>query len=153
MTNPATPSDSFKTTPAAALYGDAMAPQLNAIGVVVSDLTAALDFYRRLGLEFGEVVGGGHVEAPLPGGFRLMLDSEENIAQDAGVARQWNAAAGRIGLAVECGSAAEVDALFDELVADGYHGEAKPFDAVWGQRYATVHDPDGNGVDLYAPLG
>ncbi|MBF6276346.1 MULTISPECIES: VOC family protein [unclassified Nocardia] len=121
-----------------------MAPQLNAIGVVVSDLTAALDFYRRLGLEFGEVVGGGHVEAPLPGGFRLMLDSEENIAQDAGV--------GRIGLAVECGSAAEVDALFDELVAAGYQGEAKPFDAVWGQRYATVHDPDGNGVDLYAPL-
>ncbi|SUA42492.1 VOC family protein [Nocardia africana] len=151
MTNPATPSDSFKTAPAAALYGDAMAPQLNAIGVVVSDVTAALGFYRRLGLEFGDVVGGGHVEAPLPGGFRLMLDSEENIAHDVGD-RNWNAAAGRIGLAVECDSAAEVDALFDELVAAGYHGETQPFDAVWGQRYATVHDPDGNGVDLYAPL-
>ncbi|MFF0498777.1 VOC family protein [Nocardia aobensis] len=153
MTKPATPSDSFKTAPPAALYGDAMAPQLNAIGVVVSDLTAALGFYRRLGLEFGEVVGGGHVEAPLPGGFRLMLDSEQNIAQDVGGDRRWNAAAGRIGLAVECGSAAEVDAVFDDLVAAGYHGETKPFDAVWGQRYATVHDPDGNGVDLYAPLG
>ncbi|MCC3315211.1 VOC family protein [Nocardia africana] len=128
-----------------------MAPQLNAIGVVVSDVTAALGFYRRLGLEFGDVVGGGHVEAPLPGGFRLMLDSEENIAHDVGD-RNWNAAAGRIGLAVECDSAAEVDALFDELVAAGYHGETQPFDAVWGQRYATVHDPDGNGVDLYAPL-
>ncbi|MFF0457944.1 VOC family protein [Nocardia africana] len=151
MTNPATPSDSFKTAPAAAPYGDAMAPQLNAIGVVVSDVTAALGFYRRLGLEFGEVVGGGHVEAPLPGRFRLMLDSEENIARDVG-GRSWNAAAGRIGLAVECDSAAEVDALFGELVAAGYHGETQPFDAVWGQRYATVHDPDGNGVDLYAPL-
>jgi hypothetical protein len=28
----------------------------------------------------------------------------------------------------------------------------KPWDAFWGQRYAVVHDPDGNGVDLLAPL-
>jgi uncharacterized glyoxalase superfamily protein PhnB len=28
-----------------------------------------------------------------------------------------------------------------------------PFDAFWGQRYATVLDPDGNTVDLFAPLG
>ncbi|MGB5655838.1 MAG: glyoxalase, partial [Acidimicrobiia bacterium] len=27
-----------------------------------------------------------------------------------------------------------------------------PFDAFWGQRYATVLDPDGNGVDLFAPI-
>jgi hypothetical protein len=25
-------------------------------------------------------------------------------------------------------------------------------DAFWGQRYATVLDPDGNPVDLFAPL-
>ncbi|MFL6036949.1 MAG: glyoxalase, partial [Gaiellaceae bacterium] len=28
----------------------------------------------------------------------------------------------------------------------------EPFDAFWGQRYATVVDPDGNAVDLFAPL-
>ncbi|WP_227983628.1 VOC family protein [Nocardia spumae] len=125
-----------------------MAPELNAIGVVVSDLTAALTFYRRLGLEFGDIVGGGHVEAPLPGGFRLMLDSEDNV----GAGGSWNGREGRIGLAFGCASPAEVDAVFDDLVGAGYHGETKPFDAVWGQRYASVHDPDGNGVDLYAPL-
>jgi hypothetical protein len=27
-----------------------------------------------------------------------------------------------------------------------------PYDAPWGQRYATVLDPDGNIVDLFAPL-
>lgn len=27
-----------------------------------------------------------------------------------------------------------------------------PSDAFWGQRYATVHDPDGNPIDLFAPL-
>ena len=132
-----------------------MAPELNAIGVVVSDPTASIDFYRRLGLEFGDIVGGGHAEATLPGGFRLMLDSEDNIAaitSDGGPRRAWNAAAGRIGLAFGCATPAEVDTVFADLVAAGYHGETKPFDAVWGQRYATVHDPDGNSVDLYAPL-
>jgi hypothetical protein len=24
-------------------------------------------------------------------------------------------------------------------------------DAFWGMRYALVHDPDGNGVDLFCP--
>ena len=39
-----------------------------------------------------------------------------------------------------------------ELVAAGYHGHLEPWDAFWGQRYATVLDPDGNSVDLFAPL-
>lgn len=37
-----------------------------------------------------------------------------------------------------------------ELVAAGYRGVKEPFDAFWGMRYATVLDPDGNGVDLPA---
>ena len=28
----------------------------------------------------------------------------------------------------------------------------EPMDAFWGQRYATVLDPDGNSVDLFAEL-
>ena len=31
-------------------------------------------------------------------------------------------------------------------------GLQEPFDAPWGMRYATVTDPAGNGVDLYADL-
>jgi hypothetical protein len=37
-------------------------------------------------------------------------------------------------------------------VAAGSHGYKAPWDAVWGQRYAVIHDPDGNSVDLFAPL-
>ncbi|MBB5911986.1 catechol 2,3-dioxygenase-like lactoylglutathione lyase family enzyme [Nocardia transvalensis] len=132
-----------------------MTVRLNVIGVVVSDMAAALAFYRRLGLEFGEDLGG-HVEASLPGGFRLTLDTEENIrsfAPDIVAGLRPGSAAGRIGLAFECATPAEVDAVFEDLTGAGYHGELKPFDAFWGQRYASVHDPDGNGVDLYAPLG
>ena len=39
-----------------------------------------------------------------------------------------------------------------QLTAAGHHGELAPFDAFWGMRYATVHDPDGTGVDLFALL-
>jgi uncharacterized glyoxalase superfamily protein PhnB len=45
-----------------------------------------------------------------------------------------------------------VDSTYGDLVGAGYHGELKPWDAVWGMRYAVVHDPDGNGVDLFADL-
>ncbi|MCM6776327.1 VOC family protein [Nocardia sp. CDC159] len=125
-----------------------MTARLDVIGVVVADLTAAQDFYRRLGVEFGTDLGG-HVEADLPGGFRLVLDTEDNIRS---FHPEWQGGPGRIGLAFRCDSPAEVDARYTELTEAGYHGELKPFDAPWGQRYATVQDPDGNGVDLYAPL-
>ena len=56
------------------------------------------------------------------------------------------------GLAFVCDGPAEVDALYAELTAAGYAGEKPPWDAFWGQRYAVVQDPDGHGVDLFAPL-
>ena len=59
---------------------------------------------------------------------------------------------GRSHLAFALPDAASLDALHAELVAAGYASELAPFDAFWGQRYAIVLDPDGNGVDLFAPL-
>ncbi len=52
---------------------------------------------------------------------------------------------------MRCDDPTEVDAVYEELVSAGYHGELEPWDAFWGQRYASVQDPDGNGVDLFAP--
>ena len=46
----------------------------------------------------------------------------------------------------------DVDALFERLMAAGHQGLRHPWDAFWGQRYASLLDPDGNGVDLYATL-
>jgi hypothetical protein len=34
----------------------------------------------------------------------------------------------------------------------GFAGKKEPYDAFRGQRYANVTDPDGNVVDLFAPL-
>jgi len=42
--------------------------------------------------------------------------------------------------------------LFEKVTAAGHAGPLPPYDAPWGMRYATVADPDGNWVDLFAPL-
>ncbi|KAA0912386.1 MULTISPECIES: VOC family protein [Streptomyces] len=125
-------------------------PRFDLVGLVVSDLAASLAFYRRLGLEFPEgAESAPHVEAELPGGLRLALDTEETI-RSFRPGWQPPVGGGRIGLAFLCDGPAGVDATYEELVAAGYEGELKPFDAPWGMRYAVVQDPDGNGVDLFA---
>lgn len=63
------------------------------------------------------------------------------------------AGAGQSAVALLAGSPGEVDEAYAAVVAAGYEGELAPWDAVWGQRYAVVRDPDGNQVDLFAPLG
>ncbi|WAL98591.1 VOC family protein [Streptomyces sp. Je 1-369] len=128
-------------------------PRFDLIGLVVSDLAASLAFYRRLGLEFPAGAESlPHVEAALPGGLRVAFDTEATVRS---FHPDWQppAGAGRIGLAFHCGTPDGVDAVYEGMTGAGYGSELKPFDAPWGQRYAVVLDPDGNGVDLFAPLG
>ncbi|MFD9400808.1 VOC family protein [Streptomyces sp. NPDC060011] len=129
-----------------------MTPRFDVIGLVVSDMAASLAFYRRLGLDFpAGAEGEPHVEAGLPGGLRLALDTEETVRS---FHPGWRppSGGGRTSLAFRCDDPAEVDSVYEALVGAGHHGELKPWDAFWGMRYAVVHDPDGNGVDLFAPL-
>ena len=129
-----------------------MTIQMNLIGLVVADMSASLAFYRRLGLDIpASADAEPHVEVTLPGGLRLAWDPVDIIKS---FDQEWTAPTGghRINLAFLCDSPADVDAKHDELVDAGYHSHLKPWDAFWGQRYAVVHDPDGNPIDLFAPL-
>jgi uncharacterized glyoxalase superfamily protein PhnB len=123
-------------------------PQLDAIGIVASDYARTRAFYGLLGIEFGD--GDDHVEATMPNGLRLMLDTEDVIRSfDPG----WSRATGnQLALAFACDSPAEVDELYSRVVAAGFHGEKEPWDAFWGFRYAQLRDPDGVPVDLFAAL-
>jgi uncharacterized glyoxalase superfamily protein PhnB len=122
--------------------------ELNAIGIVASDLARSIAFYRLLGVDFPEE--DGHIEARLPSGVRFMLDSEEVVRS---FRPDWTRETGnQLALAFECASPADVDETYARVVAEGFHGEKEPWDAFWGQRYAQLRDPDGVGVDLYAPL-
>jgi len=124
---------------------------LDAIGIVVKDLGESLKFYRALGLDIPELdLSEPHVEVTFPNGLRFMWDTVELIKR---FDPNWPEPVGqRVAMAFLCGSPTEVDAKYASLTAAGYKGRMEPFDAFWGQRYAIVLDPDGNGVDLFAPL-
>jgi catechol 2,3-dioxygenase-like lactoylglutathione lyase family enzyme len=129
-----------------------MNARLDLIGIVVADMGRSLAFYRELGLELPtDADGRPHVETELPGGLRLAWDTEETIRS---FESDWQPPSGgqRIGLAFRLDSPADVDAAYERLVSLGYDGHKEPWDAPWGQRYALVRDPDGNGVDLFCPL-
>jgi catechol 2,3-dioxygenase-like lactoylglutathione lyase family enzyme len=130
-----------------------MTPKLDMIGLVVEDMAASLAFYRRLGLP---IPAGGdgepHVEATLPNGLRFGWDT---VATVRSFAPEWTKPQGgnSVGICFLCDSPAEVDKVHADLVAAGYRSHKDPWDAFWGQRYASITDPDDNVVDLFAPLG
>lgn len=144
-------SDSFKTPVSPDRTVSGMTPRFSVIELVTADMGQSLAFYRRLGLDIpADADDQPHVEAKLPGGMRMAWDTVETIRsfdpdyQQPGVSQ--------ISLAFDCDEPAQVDATYNDLVKAGYRGHHKPWDAFWGQRYATVLDPDGNGVDLFATL-
>jgi catechol 2,3-dioxygenase-like lactoylglutathione lyase family enzyme len=128
-----------------------MAALPDMVGYVVRDMAATLRFYRLLGLAIPEgVESENYVEVITPNGYRLSWNTEEMIK---GIYPDWVKPVGaRLSVAFKCASPAEVDAVYQRLVDNGYASHREPWDAFWGQRYATTEDPDGNPVDLFCPL-
>jgi uncharacterized glyoxalase superfamily protein PhnB len=125
-------------------------PELNAIGIVASDMARSIRFYQVVGFDVPDTPDEGHVDTSLPNGMRLMLDAEDEIRS---FRPEWTRETGnQVALALECESPAEVDEIYARVTAAGFHGEKEPWDAFWGQRYAQLQDPDGVPVDLYAAL-
>ena len=118
-------------------------PQLNAIGIVATDMAESIRFYRLLGLDVPETPDEGHVDTFLPNGVRFMLDSEETMRS---FIDGWKLETGNhISLNFECASPAEVDEIYARVTEAGFHGEKEPWDAFWGQRYALLKDPSWRG--------
>jgi catechol 2,3-dioxygenase-like lactoylglutathione lyase family enzyme len=129
-----------------------MPAHLAVVEVVVADMARALEFYRHLGLDLPDgAAAEPHVEAALDGGLKVAFDTEDTI-------RSFDPAWVRPGkghglaLAFACDDPADVDATFGRLLTVGGTAHLEPWDAFWGMRYAVVYDPDGNPVDLFAPL-
>lgn len=123
---------------------------LDAVGIIVEDIPKAIAFYGKFGLTFAAMGGEDHYEAVTPSGVRIMLDSVALIQK---LNPDWRRPEGSgVVLCFLQGSPAGVDRLFEELTMAGGEPAQAPWDAFWGQRYASVRDPDGNQVDLFAPL-
>jgi catechol 2,3-dioxygenase-like lactoylglutathione lyase family enzyme len=123
---------------------------LDAIGIIAADTAKSVAFYALLGVQLKQAGGAEHFEAATPSGVRIMLDS---VALIRSFDPDWKKPSGSgVVLCFKQATAADVDRLYAAILAAGHHGKKSPWDAFWGQRYACVLDPDGNQIDLFAPL-
>ncbi|GAB4081668.1 glyoxalase [Modestobacter muralis] len=123
--------------------------EISAVSVSATDLRRAVAFYELLGFTFPPVEDGEqHVETAPGRGAQLMIDSVEMLTELLGEAPRPGTGSA---FAVRCADPAEVDAVAARVATAGHTVLMEPWDAPWGQRYATVADPDGYAVDLYAP--
>ena len=128
-----------------------MTAKLAALGIVTADMLESVRFYRELGVDVADPTSAeDHYETTLPNGLRLMWDTVELMRK---LDPDWQQPQGHaIALAFECDSPEDVNETFARVTQAGFQGKTEPFDAFWGQRYATLLDPDGNAVDLFASL-
>jgi catechol 2,3-dioxygenase-like lactoylglutathione lyase family enzyme len=122
--------------------------EIAAVAVSATDLPRAVAFYELLGFRFPALEPDTrHIEAEA--GVRLMIDEAAFLTELHGEPpRPANIA----GFALLFGTPAEVDEAAERVASAGHAVVTRPYDAPWGQRYATVADPDGFRVDLFALL-
>ena len=123
--------------------------KLDLIGIYVQNVQRSLEFYRKLGWNIPEVSDGEkHVQITLEHGLQFSwdelemmktFDPEAKIASDLVGVFLWS-------------TPSEIDAKYLEMTGAGYVGHLAPQDAMWGQRYAIVKDPDGHKIGLSAAL-
>lgn len=121
---------------------------LGIVGLIVRDLSASLDFYRRLGLAIPPDVRGSNYRIRLPNGQVSFWDNYETVRSfDPG----WQPSTGNRRVVLEFGFASPdaLDTVNADLTAAGYEGYLSPFDI--GAGYALVKDPDGNEIGLRYP--
>jgi len=123
--------------------------ELAALGIVTKNMAEAVRFYRLLGVDVPDPEGD-HLDATIPNGLLLMWDTVELIKR-LDPERQ-EPRGDRIALAFDCGSPAGVDETHAKVVGAGFRSKEEPYDAFWGERFATVLDPDENPVALFAQL-
>lgn len=126
-------------------------PILDAVAVSSTDMPKTVAFYTLIGFEFAPLKGDEkHVE-PITkdGDVRLMIDTADLMEQLTG---ERPTPPNHASFAMLCETPAEVDAIAAALADAGHTLTVEPWDAFWGQRYATVKDPDGYQIDLFAAL-
>ena len=134
-----------------------MTASLTQLNIIVVDMRASVDFYRRLGVDLSEPTGTKeapdfHLSGSAAGGIDLDLDT-------APFAQVWNSGwagradlVGRIVLGFSVQTRRKVDEVHRQLTDAGYRSLSPPFDAFWGARYAIIEDPNGIAVGLMSPI-
>lgn len=124
--------------------------KLDAVAVSAEDIAKSVAFYTALGFIFEEFTPDAvHVETVAGGSIRLMIDKASFMEEMLGYKPE---PSNHSSFAINFDTPEEVNKIVQKLKELGYEIAKEPWDAIWGQRYAIVKDPDGYLVDLYASL-
>jgi predicted lactoylglutathione lyase len=135
-----------------------MALELYMLGLIVQDMSKALEFYRRLGLAIPEgSEEQTHVEVKMESGLTLFLDSRPTRWDPSFVRTddpQPVQASGSYPVILEfyLKERSAVDAKYKELTGYGYQGYRAPYETSFGMYFAMIKDPDGNTILLSGDL-
>lgn len=128
-----------------------MKPHIDAIGVAAKDLQKTLAFYTLLGFDLKHIgTDGDHYEAVQENGLRLMIDTEKllmSLGQPAATPASFAT------FAMKWDTPEDLNAVVSKIKEAGHEIVMEPQDMFWGQRYATIKDPNGNRIDMFAWLG
>ena len=119
------------------------------IGIASKSIEKSIHFYSLLDLEF-QKYGDDHYEANTESGVRIMLDSHKLLKEINPNFSECKNPTTTMGF--KFSTPQEVDQAYKRIIDEKYISIKEPWDAFWGQRYASVVDPDGNQIDLFAPL-
>lgn len=122
--------------------------QLSMVGLVVENMAASLEFYRRLRIEIPD---GSEkepfVQKKMEGGISIFWDTVFANRHDPDGERPENGYRVMLEFFLEGEDA--VNAKYEEMTGYGYHGRLEPAQTI-GPYAAMVDDPDGNVVLLVA---
>lgn len=126
-----------------------MALELYMVGVIVEDMSRAIEFYRRLGVMIPEgSETKPHVEIKMSGLTFFLTTKRTNARWDP--ARTDASGGYRIILEFYLESREAVDAKYTEMIGYGYASHVPPYDTPFDAYFAMVDDPDGNTILLSA---
>jgi uncharacterized glyoxalase superfamily protein PhnB len=119
--------------------------------IAVSDMAAAMDFYRLAGLPVPDgAEQQPHVEIDVGDGAHLAFSDPSIVTMYDPEWRGHSPSTATV-LQFRLDSREAVDQLYRSLTAAGYRGHLAPVDAFFGDRYCEVDDADGHTVGFHSP--
>jgi predicted lactoylglutathione lyase len=126
-----------------------MGRELYMIVLIVEDMSRAVEFYQRLGVDIPQDSVNEQAVAVKMGELTFLLTSKR-------AASAWDpdrvepSGASRIVLEFYLTTREGVDAKYAEMIGYGYESHRAPFQTSFGPYFALVKDPDGNTILLSA---
>ena len=121
--------------------------KISAVTLLVSDMKRSVDFYSKIP-DFKTVYGGHDAQFT-----SFLIDNAVKSYLNLKLNKTHSTDFGRIIFYTD-----DVDELFaymqdDKIISELGKFESKPEDAVWGERFFHVLDPDGYKLSFATPLG